>query len=159
MAAATADAEMSGKLEAEVELHCSPEKIYEVFRKSGHELPGHAPTHVQGVQVHEGEWDAHGTVKFWIYTCEGKMEVFKERVEYDDANRIMKLNGLEGDVMKLYKVYTSIYEFVAGGGGNGVAKLSIEYEKRDPSVPAPTKYLNLVSLFVEEADASLVKAG
>ncbi|CAI0442275.1 unnamed protein product [Linum tenue] len=86
------------------------------------------------------------------------MEVFKERVEYDDANRIMKLNGLEGDVMKLYKVYTSIYEFV-GKKKQGVAKLSIEYEKRDPSVPAPTKYLNLVSLFVEEADASLVKAG
>ncbi|CAL1386838.1 unnamed protein product [Linum trigynum] len=152
--------EMSGKLEVEVELHCSPEKIYDVFRKSGHELPSHAPTHVQGVQVHEGEWDAHGTVKFWIYTCEGKMEVLKERVEYDDDKRIMKLNGLEGDVMKLYKVYTSIYEFVAGGEGKkqGVAKLSIEYEKRDPSVPDPTKYMNLVSLFVKEADASLVKA-
>ncbi|CAI0442271.1 unnamed protein product [Linum tenue] len=64
--------------------------------------------------------------------------------------------------MKLYKVYTSIFEFVAGDGEGkqqGAAKLSIEYEKRDPSVPPPTKYMNIVVLFVKEVDASLAKAG
>ncbi|CAI0410505.1 unnamed protein product [Linum tenue] len=102
--AATAAEMISGKLEAEVELHCSPAKFYDMVKNSVHDLPSHSPTHVQAVQVHEGDWDAHGTVKFWIYTCEGKLEVFKERVEYDDAKKTVKLNGLEGDVMKLYKV-------------------------------------------------------
>ncbi|CAL1374014.1 unnamed protein product [Linum trigynum] len=164
MAAKTAGEPMSGKLEAEVELHCSPAKFYDVFRNTAHHMPNHSPTHIQAVQVHEGDWDCHDTVKFWIYTCEGKLEVFKERVEYDDAKRTMKLNGLEGDVMKLYKVYNVIFEFVAKEDDNGegkqqgVAKLTIEYEKLKPDVPLPTKYMNFVTLLVKEADASLAKA-
>ncbi|CAL1386840.1 unnamed protein product [Linum trigynum] len=74
---------------------------------------------------------------------------------------MVKLNGLEGDVMKLYKVYNIIYECVAGGNGDGkkqgTAKLTIEYEKRMPSVPPPTKYVNLITLLVKEADANLAK--
>ncbi|CAN1258604.1 MLP-like protein 328, partial [Linum perenne] len=93
--------------------------------------------------------------------AEGKAEVFKERVEFDEQKKIVKLNGLEGDVMKIYKVYNPIFELVSSesGGGGGVAKLAIEYEKLDPSFPAPTKYMDFMINLTKETDAGLVKSG
>ncbi|CAL1386846.1 unnamed protein product [Linum trigynum] len=153
---------MSGKLTAEVELHGPPAKFYNVFRKTAHHIPTHTPSHIQAVQVHDGDWESHGCIKFWIYTCEGKIEVFKEKVEFDDAKKTVKLNGLEGDAMKIYKVYNPIFEFVDGagaGGKQGVAKLAIEYEKLDPSFPPPTKYMDFMIGLTKEVDAGIVKAG
>ncbi|CAN1258597.1 MLP-like protein 328 [Linum perenne] len=76
----------------------------------------------------------------------------------------MTVNGLEGDVMKLYKVYKGIFEFISKGNGDengygGVAKLSIEYEKVDPSFPAPTKYLDFMISLTKDTDDGLVKSG
>ncbi|CAI0403678.1 unnamed protein product [Linum tenue] len=111
---------------------------------SFHHVPDRTPTHIKAVHVHEGDWDCHDTFKFWIYTCEWKLEVFKERVEYDGAKKKVKFNGLEGDVMKLYNV---IYEFVAKEDDNGegkpqgVAKLTIEYEKLKPEVHITPRFL------------------
>ncbi|KAJ4833370.1 hypothetical protein Tsubulata_045571 [Turnera subulata] len=33
----------------------------------------------------------------------GRRETYKERVEVDEANNIVKLTGLEGDPLKIYK--------------------------------------------------------
>ncbi|CAN1258603.1 MLP-like protein 328 [Linum perenne] len=152
---------MSGKLEAEVELKAPPAKFFNVFRKAAHHIPTHTPSNIQAVKCHHGEWDTHDAIKIWNYTCEGKAEVFKERVEFDEQKKIVKLNGLEGDVMKIYKVYNPIFELVSSesGGGGGVAKLAIEYEKLDPSFPAPTKYMDFMINLTKETDAGLVKSG
>ncbi|CAN1747912.1 MLP-like protein 328 [Linum perenne] len=166
MAAATTSA-MIGKLEAEVELKAPPAKFFNMLRKTAHQTPTHAPSHIQAVNCHHGDWESDQAIKVWTYTCEGKTEVFKERVEFDEKNKIVKLNGLEGDLMKVYKVYNSIFEFVSksefvsseSGGGGGVAKLAIEYEKLDSSFPAPTKYMDFMINLTKETDAGLVKSG
>ncbi|CAN1747905.1 MLP-like protein 329 [Linum perenne] len=151
---------MSGKLEAEVELKSPPAKFFNVFRKAAHHIPTHTPSNVQAVKCHHGDWDSPDAIKIWNYTFEGKAEVFKKRVEFDEQNKIVKHNGLERDVMKVYKVYKSIFEFVSkSGGGGGVAKLAIEYEKVDPSSPPPTKYMDFLISLTKETDAALVKSG
>ncbi|CAN1747903.1 MLP-like protein 328 [Linum perenne] len=156
---------MGGKVEAEVELKAPPAKFFNVFRKAAHHIPTHTPSNIQAVDCHHGDWESHDGIKIWNYTCEGKTEVFKERVEFDEKNKIVKLNGLEGDLMKVYKVYNSIFEFVSksggggSGGGGGVAKLAIEYEKLDSSFPAPTKYMDFMINLTKETDAGLVKSG
>ncbi|CAN1747909.1 MLP-like protein 328 [Linum perenne] len=152
-------AAMSGKLEAEVELRAPPAEFFNMLRKAAHHIPTHTPSNIQAVKCHHGEWDTHDAIKIWNYTCEGKTEVFKERVEFDEKNKIVKLNGLEGDLMKVYKVYNSIFEFVSKSGGGGVAKLAIEYEKLDPSSPPPTKYMDFIINFTKETDDALVKSG
>ncbi|CAN0908712.1 hypothetical protein LINGRAHAP2_LOCUS25416 [Linum grandiflorum] len=58
---------------------------------------------------------------------EGKAEVLKERVEFHEENKMVKLNGLEEDAMKIYKVYNPIFR----------AKLAIQYEKLDPTPEFP----------------------
>ncbi|CAN0908716.1 MLP-like protein 328 [Linum grandiflorum] len=149
---------MSGKLEAEVELQAPPAKFFNVLRKSAHQIPSHTPSKIKSINLHEGDWESHGTIKIWNYTFEGKEEMLKERVEFDDGKKTMKVHGLEGDVMKLYKVYNGIFEFVSEDNGDGVAKLTIEYEKLDPKFPAPTKYLDFVISFLKDIDAGLAKA-
>ncbi|CAN1258593.1 MLP-like protein 328 [Linum perenne] len=153
---------MSGKVEVEAELKSPPAKLYNVLRKTAHEIPDHTPSKIQAIKVHDGDWESHGhgTIKTWHYTFEGKAEVFKERVEFDEQNKIIKLNGLEGDVMKIYKVFNPIFELVSSENGyGGVAKLSIEYEKVDPSFPAPTKYLDFMISLTKDTDDGLVKSG
>ncbi|CAN1174469.1 MLP-like protein 31 [Linum perenne] len=136
---------MSGKLEAEVELKSPPAKFFNVFRKAAHHIPTHTPSNVQAVKCHHGDWDR-------------KPEVFKERVEFDEQKKIMKATGLEGDPMKIYKVFNVIYEFVSNNGGGGVVKLAIEYEKLDPNSPVPTKYMDLMVNLTKEIDAGLAKS-
>ncbi|KAF2316802.1 hypothetical protein GH714_042143 [Hevea brasiliensis] len=90
-------------------------------------------------------------------TAEGKAGVFKEKVEIDEENKIIKLIGLEGDVFKLYKVYNGIWHLTPKGQGS-LAKLTLEYEKLNESVPAPHIYLDFMISLTTDIDAGLVQA-
>ena len=63
-------ANLKGKIESEVEIKSSSEKYYNFF-KTPHHVPNVAGDHIQGVDMHEGDWDSHGhgSVKIWQYTA------------------------------------------------------------------------------------------
>ena len=88
---------------------------------------------------------------------EGKQEWFKEKVELDDQNNKVTLIGQEGDVFKHYRSFKPVYHVVPKGEGS-LAKLSIEYEKLDASVPPPNKYLNMMVNITKDIDAHFQKA-
>ncbi|KDP20178.1 hypothetical protein JCGZ_04713 [Jatropha curcas] len=144
--------DLKGQLEAEVQLKCSPEQFFSVWKNDAQQVPNHTPSNVQGVKLHEGDWETSGCIKIWDYTIEGKPGVFKEKVELDEANKIVKLIGLEGDVFEIYKVYNCIWHLK----GN-LAKVTIEYEKLNDNVPAPHIYLDFLVSMTKDIDASLVK--
>ncbi|GMN19927.1 hypothetical protein TIFTF001_039932 [Ficus carica] len=150
-------ANLKGRVETEVELKASPEQFYNMWRRTAHHLPNAAGHHIKAVEVHEGDWDTHGAVKFWNYTLDGKEETFKERLEFDDATKTIKLVGLEGDVFKHYKTFTPIYELAPKGQGS-VAKATIEYEKLSEDVPAPDRYLGMAVKIAQDIDAHHSKA-
>ncbi|KAJ6429878.1 hypothetical protein OIU84_021313 [Salix udensis] len=118
---------LHGKIATTVELKSSAEKIYRVWRSESFHIPKHASKHIQGVDVHAG----------------GKPGVFKEEVSFDDENKIIALNGLEGDVMKIYKVYKPNWKLTPKGSGC-LAELTIEYEKLHPDVPIPEIYIDFM---------------
>jgi hypothetical protein len=60
-------ASLKGKLETEIEIKADPQKFYEIFKKQAHQVPN-ATDHIQAVEVHEGDWETHGSVKLWNYT-------------------------------------------------------------------------------------------
>ncbi|XP_059446623.1 MLP-like protein 43 [Corylus avellana] len=84
-------ASLKGKLETEIEIKADPQKFYEIFKKQAHQVPNATPDHIQAVEVHEGDWETHGSIKLWKYTVEGNAEVFKEKVEFDDASKTVTL--------------------------------------------------------------------
>ncbi|GAV67502.1 LOW QUALITY PROTEIN: Bet_v_1 domain-containing protein, partial [Cephalotus follicularis] len=145
------------RVETEVELKSPPEKIYNLLKKEAYLIPVASPANLQSIEVHEGDWETHGSVRIWNYTLEGKAETFKERIELDD-NLKVALVGLDGDVFKFYKSYKAIIHYVPKGEET-LAKVALEYEKLSEDVPDPIyKYLDLVVTVTKDKDAHLAKA-
>ncbi|GMN66593.1 hypothetical protein TIFTF001_035657 [Ficus carica] len=149
---------LKGKAETVIEIEASPEQYYNIW-KQAHHIPNVAGDHIQGVDVHEGDWHSHGGVKSWKYTVDGISGVFKEKVEFDDENKAVILNGLEGDVFKEYKSYKPVYHVLPNPKGKGsLVKLSIEYEKLHEGVSPPDIYVKLMVNISKDLDVHLNKA-
>ncbi|KAG6714168.1 hypothetical protein I3843_05G174400 [Carya illinoinensis] len=130
---------LKGKLETEIEIKSTADKFYNIFRSTTHHFPKATPNIIQAVEVHEGDWDTHGSIKFWNYT-------------------IVTLVGIEGDVMNYFQSFKGTFEATPNGNGS-LVKLTLEYEKLKEEVPAPIKYHNMmVTMTKEYIDAFLVKA-
>ncbi|XP_062111132.1 MLP-like protein 28 [Humulus lupulus] len=154
--ATTTTNDLKGKVEIDIDIKAPPTKFYHMFKKTAHHVPHCAGNHIQGVDVHEGDWESHGSIKVWKYTVDGKEESFKEKVELDDENNKVTLIGIEGDVFKHYKCFKPVYHAVPKGEGS-LVKLSIEYEKLDASVPPPNKYLDMMVGITKDIDSHFEK--
>ncbi|KAF2297107.1 hypothetical protein GH714_017469 [Hevea brasiliensis] len=115
---------LKGKLESVLELKSSPEKFLNPWKEQAHQVPNHSPTNIQGVHVHEGDWVTAGSIKVWNYTIDGRAEVFKEKIVFDDEKKILSIVGLEGDLFKIYKVYTVSWELKPKSQGS-LAKVTL----------------------------------
>ncbi|EEF36378.1 MLP-like protein 34 [Ricinus communis] len=148
---------MAAKLETVLELSCTPQQFFTVWKSEAHQIPNHTPNNIHAVDVHEGDWETAGSLKAWKYTVDGTTETFKERIEVDEENMKVTLVGEEGDVMKSYKVFKPIY-YLAPKGNGCLATCVIEYEKVNENVPAPDKYMEFMINATKEIDAGLVGA-
>ncbi|CAK9324084.1 unnamed protein product [Citrullus colocynthis] len=146
-----------GKLVSELELNVSAEKYYKVFKDKVFHIPKICPSIFNKVEVHEGDWDnhGHGSIKIWNYTLDGKPEVFKEQVEFDDKNMAVTLIGLEGDVFEHYKTFKGIYRIVPKDFEHSLAILTLEYEKLKDDSPYPYKYLDLMNKLTKDIEVHL----
>ncbi|KAL5553440.1 hypothetical protein UlMin_040841 [Ulmus minor] len=148
-------ANLKGKVETEIEIKVKPEKFFSIFRSQAYHVPNMAEN-IRGVDIHEGEWHSHGAIKTWKYTCEGKDEEFKEKVEFDNENKAVILNGVDGHVFEHFKSFKPVYQVIPKGEGS-LAKLSIEYEKLSADVPNPDRYLAMMVNITKHMDDNLIK--
>ncbi|XP_021823272.1 MLP-like protein 28 [Prunus avium] len=150
-------APLKGKVETEIEIKAPAEKFYNIFKSRAHHVPNISSGSIQGVQVHEGDWETHGSIKSWNYSVGDEVGVFKEKVEYNDENKSITLNGVEGDVFRYFKSFKPVYQFTQKDEGS-TATLSIAYEKLNDNVAAPDKYVGLMVNIVKDLDAHFIKA-
>ncbi|XP_048137406.1 MLP-like protein 34 [Rhodamnia argentea] len=146
-----------GKMEVEVDLESSAYQFYSFFRNTPHHLPK-VCSDLHAGEIHEGEWVSGSSTRKWTYSVNSKKETFKEKVEFDDENKSVTHVGVEGDVFDYYKSYRATWQAVARGGGPAIAKMIIEYEKLDESMPHPVNYLDFMANVTKDIDAHLVKA-
>ncbi|CAI0434120.1 unnamed protein product [Linum tenue] len=147
---------MKGKLESVMEVKASADKVYGVFRKTSHHIPNHTAKNIHKVEVHEGDWETHGSIKYWNYTLDGKPEVLKERMLFDDEKKLVTVIGVDGDPLKLYKVYIGKFEMKPKDDGAGCfVTITVEYEKRDPASPPAYKYLDFLESVVQDLGEAL----
>ncbi|KAM5567003.1 hypothetical protein ABKV19_015232 [Rosa sericea] len=150
---------LQGKVEAEIEIKAPADKFYNIFKSQAHHVPNTSQTGtITGVAVHEGDWETAGSIKIWSYAIEGEEGTFKEKVELDEVNKAIILNGLEGDVFQYYKSFKGVYQFTQKDEGGSIAKVSIEYEKLSEEIAAPDKYIRLMTNIVKDLDAHFIKA-
>ncbi|MDK0841537.1 MLP family protein [Clostridium perfringens] len=144
-------------MQKDIDLKSSATGFYQLFRKESHKVPTATSRNIQAVALHEGDWHTHGAIKIWNYTMDGKPEVFKEKVGFDDANMTITVHGLEGDLFKHYKVYWAALKIVPKNKGS-VAKISLEYERVNEDAPIPNKYMDFLVSMTEDIDAHLSTA-
>ena len=150
---------LQGKVEADIEITAPADKFYNLFKSEAHHVPKTSQTgSITGVAVHEGDWETEGSIKIWNYAIEGEVGTFKEKIELDDVNKAIILNGLEGDVFQYYKSFKPVYQFTQKNDGSSIAKVSIEYEKLSEQVADPNKYIRLMTNIVKDLDAHFIKA-
>ncbi|KAH7565002.1 hypothetical protein ACOSQ2_021282 [Xanthoceras sorbifolium] len=144
---------LKGKLETQLEIKAPANKFYNFFKGQTYHVSKATPTNVQDIEVHEGDWESHGSVKLWKYTVEGKQETYKERVELDEANKTVSLVGLEGDVFKYFKSWKPVLKATPKADGSGsMANLTIEYEKLHDAIADPKAYMELLTSIVKDVD-------
>ncbi|XWS69344.1 hypothetical protein CRYUN_Cryun04dG0171200 [Craigia yunnanensis] len=149
---------LTGKLEADVEVKASADKLFSIVRKENHQIPNAASDKVHSVEVHEGDWEAHGSVKLWKYSVEGKVEILKEKVLVDDANKTVTLIALEGHVMEEFKSYKIVYSVTPKSDQSSLVKITLEYEKLNENIPDPNRYLQFIVNLTKDVEAHVLKA-
>lgn len=89
--------------------------------------------------------------------AEGKTEIFKERVEYDDTNLSFTLHGFEGHIFKLYKVFRPSCKLIPKYQGC-TTRLVIECVKLNDDIPHPDKYMEFFISLTKDIDTHASKA-
>ncbi|XVF02858.1 hypothetical protein REPUB_Repub04eG0210800 [Reevesia pubescens] len=141
----------NGKLEADLEVKVPADKFFSIIRSECHQIPNAASHKVHNVEVHEGDWESHGSVKLWKYSVEGKAEILKEKVLVDDEN-------LEGHVMEEFKSYKVIFRIMPKSDQSSLVKITLEYEKLNENIPDPNRYLQFLVNLTKDIEAHLLKA-
>ncbi|KAF2297105.1 hypothetical protein GH714_017409 [Hevea brasiliensis] len=147
---------LKGKLETVLDLKSSPEKFLSLWKEQAYQVPNLTSTNIQGVHVLEGDWVTPGSIKVWNYTIDGKAEVFQEKIELDEEKKIVRIIGLEGDVLKIYRVCTGTWELTPKDQGS-LAKLTLEFEKVNENVPVPHNYMDFVISMTKDIDEGISK--
>ncbi|XP_050232667.1 MLP-like protein 28 [Mercurialis annua] len=147
------------KLEAELELqYSSADKFFTLLSKEIYHTSKASSDKIQQIDVLQGDWETSGSVKLWSYTIDGKQEIFKEKVEVDEANKVVIMTAIEGHILEQYKSFKITHKAIPkSGGAADVLKITVEYEKLKPEDEPPTKYLDFILCVVKDVDVHLLK--
>lgn len=95
-----------------------------------------------------------------LLSCaDGRVEVFKERVEIDEANKSVTLTALDGHVLEQYRSFKVTFQVIPGQEGEGgFVKITQEYGKKLNENDAPSyNYIGLAINMTRDIDAHLLK--
>ncbi|KAL9272706.1 MLP-like protein [Drosera capensis] len=149
---------LTGRVVADYELRSSGDLFHDMFSTKPHHISNVSPQHIQGCDLHQGEFGVPGSVIFWNYTLDGKACVAKEIVEAIDVeNKSITFNVIEGDLTKEYKTFKVTIDIVPKGDID-VVKWTIDYEKLKESVPEPIKILEFAINITKDIEAHHLKA-
>jgi hypothetical protein len=59
---------LKGKLVSQNDIKSDEDVFHELFKHKPPHISGISPDKVQGVDLHDGEWGAAGSVVYWNYT-------------------------------------------------------------------------------------------
>ncbi|XP_022775863.1 MLP-like protein 28 [Durio zibethinus] len=146
------------KMEVQTEIKSPADKFYDIFRSKMHLMPKICPQEFKDGKLVDGDWKSVGSVREWCYAVAGNTETIKESIEaINDESKTITFNMLDGDVMKYYNTFKPILNVTALGQGC-LVKWTLEYEKKNESIPAPIKYNDFLVSWSKNIDAYLLNA-
>ncbi|XP_038877477.1 kirola-like [Benincasa hispida] len=151
----------SDSIWVKVQLKSPIEKFYGFFRNHVGDLVHMFPEHYKGIQLLEGENFSAGSVVVFHYHLGGQSLTVKCLLRVvDDVKKCIVYEIVEGDVLKIYKVFNVKLEVINGGlnkVGGSFAKWTVEFEKENENVPSPESYLGLFAKISKGIDAYFSK--
>ncbi|KAM5551672.1 MLP-like protein 34 [Rosa sericea] len=146
---------LTGKIETDVEIKASAAQFHEMFTHKPHHISNISSNHIQGVDLHEGDWGTVGAIVYWNYFHDGKARVAKERIEAIDAEKnLVTFRVIEGDLMEHYKSFLFTIQATPKGEGCSV-HWTLEYEKHHGDITDPHTLLQIAVEVSNDIDAHL----
>ncbi|XVF85373.1 hypothetical protein PTKIN_Ptkin17bG0112400 [Pterospermum kingtungense] len=146
------------KMDVRTEIKSPADKFFDVYRNKMHLLTKICPREFKDGKLLHGDWKSVGSVREWTYNVAGKTETCKETIEaIDDKSKTITFCMTEGEVKNYYNTFKPTVSVTAAGEGS-LVKWTIEYEKKNESIPHPIKYLDFVVNKTKDIDAYLANA-
>ncbi|KAH7570942.1 hypothetical protein ACOSP7_019499 [Xanthoceras sorbifolium] len=148
---------LTGQLVTDIEIKAPADKFHEVFSCRPHHMSNVTPEHIQGCDLHEGEWGKVGSIIFWNYMHDGVAETAKQVIEaIDDENYSTTFRMIEGHLLDKYKIFDITVQATPKDGGS-LVHWTLKYEKLSEDVSEPKGILQLVTNMTKDLDAHLTE--
>ncbi|TYH22650.1 hypothetical protein ES288_A04G146600v1 [Gossypium darwinii] len=135
------------RMECQVEIKSSADKFFEAYQTKAQLMPKMANQVVRDEKLVEGsDWDSEGSVRQWFF-------VAGEKVDDKDWTILYKL--VEGEIMKAFKSWKSIFNVMLTGEGS-LVKWTTEFEKQNDDVPDPVRYGEFLTTWTKNVDTYLL---
>ncbi|GAB4839837.1 hypothetical protein Ancab_020547 [Ancistrocladus abbreviatus] len=121
------------KLEVEVEVKSTPDKMWEAIRNSHKIFPLAFPETYKSIEVVEGDGKSVGSVRLVKFT-EGvpMVTTTKEKIEeVDEAKKTLSYSVVEGELLKYFKSFKAKLAVAPKGeGGGGDMVIGVREDER-----------------------------
>lgn len=145
------------KLELQIEIKSSPERVFDVYKNKTSLMPKISPDKLQSIQVLEGDGKSVGSIRLWTYVM-GTPVAAKDKIDaIDMGNKTITFELIGGEVTNYFKSFKATLKATAQGDINMV-KWTLEYEKASEDVPTPHSHLDFLISCSRDVDAYLIKA-
>ncbi|GAB2220516.1 hypothetical protein Droror1_Dr00008176 [Drosera rotundifolia] len=149
----------SGKLEVEVEVKSTPEKIWHSLRNTETVFPQAFPETYKSIELVEGDGKSIGSTRLVKFAEVVPMiTTTKERIdEVDEEKKVVGYSVVEGELLNFFKSFKAKVG-VAPKGDGSLVTWTCDYEKANEEVPAPELFKDFAVKTFHDLDAYLLKA-
>ncbi|XP_057949161.1 MLP-like protein 423 [Malania oleifera] len=149
----------TGKLDVEVELKSSADKMWESIRDSATLFPEAFPDQYKSIQILEGDGKSVGSVRL-VKFAEGLPLITesKEKIDaVDEGSKTVAYSVIDGELLKYYKNFKAKLCVVQKGEGS-LVKWGCEFEKASEEVSDPDLIKDFAVMNFKGLDAYALKA-
>ncbi|MBA0782017.1 hypothetical protein Gotri_002889 [Gossypium trilobum] len=121
-------------------------------------MPKMANQVVRDVKLVEGSgWDSEGSVRqrFLLPEVSLSTQLRKTMEKLDDKDSTILNKLVEGEIMKAFKSWKSIFNVMPMGEGS-LVKWTTEFEKQNDDVPDPVRYGEFLTTWAKNVDIYLL---
>ncbi|KAL0446770.1 UNVERIFIED_CONTAM: Kirola [Sesamum latifolium] len=144
---------LHGKLVTQISIKVDGDLFFHLFKHKLHHITNICPQKIQSVNLISGQWGTVGSVISWNYIKDGASFTAKEIIEaVDEEKRSITYKVIEGDLMAYYNIFKLTFSVDSNGELDNVVRWSLEYEKKNESVPEPWTFLDFCVTATKEIE-------
>ncbi|KAH7533828.1 MLP-like protein 34 [Ziziphus jujuba] len=146
------------KVEAQVEIKSSTEKLYGFFKNQMGRLVQMFPQNFKSCEIlGGGDAITTGTIMSWKYDLGNGPISVKVKAEAIDEEKSIAFVVFDGDLLKLYNTFNTKIHIFKASNGSAQAKWSIEFDRANQNAPNPNENLDLAIKIFKGVDAYLLQ--